>query len=108
MKKLLFVCSQNKLRSLTAEQIFSDNDNLEVRSAGVDSGARIKLSSEDITWADYIFVMEKRHRDRVQEIFGDYLRDKKIYVLDIPDRYRFMDEELVVLLRKKVAQCLLL
>lgn len=36
MKKFLFVCSQNKLRSPTAEQVFSNLPNIEVRSAGID------------------------------------------------------------------------
>jgi predicted protein tyrosine phosphatase len=33
--------------------------------------------------------------------FGRYLKGKRIVCLDIPDRYGFMDPELVVVLEKK-------
>ncbi|MGI2908535.1 hypothetical protein [Tolypothrix sp. VBCCA 56010] len=38
--KLLFVCSQNRLRSPTAEVVFSKHEKLEVDSAGLDSPSR--------------------------------------------------------------------
>ena len=55
--KLLFLCSQNKLRSPTAEAIFSEYEGLEVESAGLNKGAENLLSAEMIEWADIIFVM---------------------------------------------------
>jgi hypothetical protein len=41
MLKVLFVCSQNRLRSVTAERIFRDHPHLEVRSAGTDRNAQV-------------------------------------------------------------------
>ena len=35
MKKLLFICSQNKLRSPTAETVFNEHERLEAFSAGL-------------------------------------------------------------------------
>ncbi len=35
MEKLLFICSQNRLRSPTAEAVFSESEGLEVESAGI-------------------------------------------------------------------------
>jgi predicted protein tyrosine phosphatase len=100
---VLFVCSRNRLRSPTAEQIFSHRTDLEVASAGTASDADTPLSSDLVAWADIIFVMEKVHRTRLQRSFRTSLRSKRIVCLDIPDRYAFMDPALVRLLAAKVA-----
>lgn len=46
MKKLLFICSQNKLRSPTAEAVFSEYEGLETDSAGLDRYAEVPLSTD--------------------------------------------------------------
>ena len=63
MKRVLFICSQNRLRSPTAEQVFSSWPGLEVASAGLNTGAETPVSAELIDWADLVFVMEKSHRN---------------------------------------------
>ena len=95
MKNVLFVCSQNKLRSPTAEQVFAQRPDIEVASAGTNSDAETPLSAELIEWADVIFVMEKAHRTKLQQ---------RVVCLDIPDKYRFMDPELVQLLEARVGR----
>jgi predicted protein tyrosine phosphatase len=102
VKKFLFICSQNKLRSPTAEQIFSVRDDIEVSSAGTNHDAENPLDSEQIAWADVIIVMEKQHRSKVQQRFKSALGSKRIVVLDIPDDYEFMDEALIKLLKSKM------
>jgi len=99
---VLFVCSMNKWRSRTAETIFKDNRSHNFKSAGTENDARIRVSEKLINWADLIFVMEKRHRQRLQEKFHQLLDDKKIVVLDIEDDYQYMDEELIESLRTSV------
>ncbi|WP_374551815.1 arsenate reductase/protein-tyrosine-phosphatase family protein [Sphingobium yanoikuyae] len=42
----LFVCSQNKLRSPTAEQIFADHPGIETLSAGTNHDAETPLDDE--------------------------------------------------------------
>ena len=37
--RLLFICSQNKWRSLTAERLFDNHPHHEARSAGTEPGA---------------------------------------------------------------------
>lgn len=64
VRTVLFVCSQNKLRSPTAEQVFSRREDLEVASAGTNHDAETPLTVELVSWADLIFVMEKAHHDR--------------------------------------------
>ncbi len=102
--KLLFLCSRNKWRSYTAEKIFHGINGHEVRSAGTENNARIKVTGGHIGWADMIFVMEEKHRRRIKEKYGDYLKNKKVYNLDISDDYTFMDEELIELLRSRVSE----
>lgn len=98
------MCSQNKLRSPTAEQVFASWPDIEVSSAGTNNDAENPLSAEEIGWADIIFVMEKIHRSKVQAKFRSALKGKRLICLDIPDNYAFMDPALVQLLKTKVPQ----
>jgi predicted protein tyrosine phosphatase len=100
--RILFVCSRNRWRSPTAEEIWSNHPALSVRSAGVSRSARRRLSVADLRWADLILVMEEKHKSRIRAQYRDEVRYKTMHVLDIPDDYRFMDQELVDLLKRKV------
>jgi predicted protein tyrosine phosphatase len=102
MKKLLFICSRNRLRSPTAEVVFSAYKGLEVESAGLAPDAEISLGSEAVQWADIIFVMERSHRSKLSKRFQPWLKGKRVICLDIPDQYEYMDPDLVVLLEEKV------
>ena len=79
MKRILFVCSQNKLRSPTAEQLFSKRTDIEVDSAGTNVDAEQPLSTELVQWADLIVVMEKAHRNKVQRKFKASMGNKRWY-----------------------------
>jgi predicted protein tyrosine phosphatase len=102
MKRLLFICGANKLRSPTAEHIFSTWPDVETDSAGLNAISEQQLSSEQVEWADIIFVMEKTQRSKVSTRFRKYLKGKHIVCLDILDKYAFMDAELVRLLETRV------
>jgi predicted protein tyrosine phosphatase len=106
MKNILFVCSQNKLRSPTAEQVFSDWPGVETASAGTNNDAENPLSSELVEWADVIFVMERAHRTKLQTRYRAAMKNAKLICLDIPDDYQFMEPALVELLKAKVARYL--
>lgn len=106
MQKILFICSQNKLRSPTAEQVFSEMPGLDVLSAGTNNDAVTPLSSELVEWADKIFVMENMHREKLQKRFRNSLKGRKIICLGIPDDFSYMDPKLVAILKKKVPQFL--
>jgi predicted protein tyrosine phosphatase len=66
---ILFVCSRNKWRSRTAEEIYKTSQVHNVKSAGTEPSARIKVSAKLLAWADIIFVMEKRHKQRLVDNF---------------------------------------
>jgi predicted protein tyrosine phosphatase len=101
--KILFVCSRNRQRSLTAETVFDGVDGHEVRSVGTEPGARIRVTAGHIGWADLVFVMEKKHLRRLEAKFGDALRGKRLVTLHIPDEYDYMDEQLVDRLAAAIA-----
>lgn len=102
MKHVLFICSQNRLRSPTAEQVFSDRPGLEVASAGLNPEAGTPVCAELLEWSDVIFVMEKTHRNKLTKKFREHLKGKRIICLDIPDEFEYMDPALVRLLEAKV------
>lgn len=102
MKHLLFVCSQNRLRSPTAEVVFSRYEGIEAISAGTNNDAETPVTGDLIDWADIVFVMERAHRNRVTRKFKALLKDKRVIVLGIPDDYAFMDPALVRLLEARV------
>ena len=100
--KLLFVCSQNKFRSLTAEKLFEGFPAYQVRSAGTQPNARIVITEGHIGWADLIFVMEKSHLNRMRRKFPEALQGKRVITLGIPDEFGFMQPELLDELRGKL------
>ncbi len=101
--KILFVCSRNKWRSRTAETIFKNNGLHQIKSAGTEKSARIRITQNMINWADTIFVMESKHKKRMVENFELNLQEKDVEVLDIPDEYQYMDEDLVEILKIKLS-----
>lgn len=103
---VLFICSRNQWRSPTAEQIWRKHPALSTRSGGTSPNARHPVSVADIAWAHVIFVMEEKHKSRLLAEFRRMLENKPIHVLDIPDEYKFMDSELVDLLRQSVGAAL--
>src|SRR6266567_2162747 len=96
--KLLFICSQNRWRSLTAETLVQEIDGFTARSAGTERGARVRVTEGHLRWADLIFVMEKRHAERLQSKFPQAVQGKQIVCLHIPDNYGYMAPQLVELL----------
>jgi predicted protein tyrosine phosphatase len=94
-QKLLFICSQNRLRSLTAEAMYQGFPGYAVRSAGTEPSARIWVNQGHIGWADWIFVMEKKLGRILREKFGEAMDGKKIICLQIEDIYRYMDPALI-------------
>ena len=99
----LFICSRNQWRSRTAETIFKDNKDHLAKSAGTEPSARVRISAKLINWADIIFVMEKKHKQRLIENFPGEMQNKKVVIPDIADDYSYMDEELIEMIRTSVA-----
>lgn len=106
MTNLLFICSRNQWRSPTAETLWRRHPDYQARSAGTSPRARRTVSIKDIDWADVIFLMEDKHRDRLRAQFPRPLAYKPLHILNIEDNYRYMDPELVAELEALVTPIL--
>ena len=106
MKNVLFVCSQNRLRSPTAEQVFATRLDIDVASAGLNSTCGNPVTPELLEWADIVFVMERTHRVKLSNRFSSSLNTARVICLDIPDNYKFMDPTLVRILETRVPRFL--
>lgn len=104
-RRILFVCTANQHRSRTAEDLYNSDPRFEVRSAGTDASEEYpderRLTEEDVSWADIIFVMERYHLRFIEERFPAGAR--KVVLLNIPDVYYRGDPRLVELLRERLA-----
>jgi predicted protein tyrosine phosphatase len=99
---VLFLCTSNRLRSPTAEAVFSGRPGLQVASAGLHPDCVRPVTAALLDWADMVFVMEHHHRKTLKQRFRDQLGTKSVVVLGIPDEYERMQPELVEILERKV------
>ena len=99
--RVLFVCALNQWRSPTVEALYRDDPRIEVRSAGIRTGARRRVTAAELEWADLVLVMEREHKRWIQDQFCDRPLPR-LEVLDIPDEYGRMDVELQELLRAAI------
>jgi predicted protein tyrosine phosphatase len=105
LSNLLFICSKNQWRSPTAEGLFKNHHTHSARSAGTSDKSRIKINQKLVDWADVIFVMERRHKDLLNQRFSS-IHYKRIVVLEIEDKYQFNDPELIEVLKTTLADYL--
>jgi predicted protein tyrosine phosphatase len=98
----LFICSQNRLRSPTAEQVFATWPGIATASAGLNHDAENPVTPELLQWADIVFVMERAHRNKLSAKFKQHLKNARVVCLEIPDDFEFMSPELVQLLKARV------
>jgi predicted protein tyrosine phosphatase len=100
--KLLFLCGRNKRRSPTAERIYKTDRRLKVRAAGLGETSPRQVTASDVRWADLILPMERKHAIRLKLMFPEFDPFPPMEILDISDNYKFMDRELVEILREAV------
>ena len=103
--KLLFICTGNRDRSPTAEDLFRNSKKYEARSAGISAFAVQRITQELIDWADKIFVMselEDRHLTYLETHFN--LKGKAVIDVEIPDRYERGSQELINLLSARISR----
>ena len=103
VKRLLFVCGQNRHRSLTAERMYEGFAGYEVVSVGTVPAARVRVTQEHIEWADLIFVMELEQAQKLRRKFKAELEGKRVICLNIPDTYGYMNLGLIKELKKKLS-----
>lgn len=95
---VLFVCTLNQARSVTAAKLCRGRRGLAVRSAGTSERAAHRVDAADLLWADRVVVFEDVHGRWLRDTFAGDL--PPITVLGIPDDYRADDPALVAELRE--------
>lgn len=100
--RILFVCARNQWRSPTAEAIYRRDGRVKVRSAGVASSARRTVKPNDLEWADWVVAMDDDHARRLKPMLRTLRRAPTLHTLGIPDDYRYMDPELIDMIRRSV------
>lgn len=103
---VLFICNQNKFRSPTAQKFFSTYPNVCTDSAGLYDTAKKVLKSDQLHWADIVFVMDRTQLNRLRKKFKEHLGTVRVINIEIADEYEFMDEELIRLLEMRVSKYL--
>jgi predicted protein tyrosine phosphatase len=109
--KLLFVCTSNQIRSVTAEKIYKYYHRYEVLSCVIDKNAMVRLDEILLLWPNIIFCFEEIQKEYIvlknslSEIKRLSLEDS-VYNLDIPDIYDPYQIELVKLIKEKVDKIL--
>ena len=91
---ILFVCSQGKIRSRTAE-VLCLMGGIEARSCGTDESAIVHVSDGLIREAEVIVCMEHHHATALQEMNFMHLDLAKVIELGIQDIYEPFDPSLV-------------
>lgn len=93
-KKVLFVCSMGILRSATAARIYAHKYN--TRCAGSWGDALIPLTPILLAWAnEIVFVNVENYHNAVSEFGEEVFKETPTKVLDIPDKYPHMHQELI-------------
>lgn len=100
--RVLFVCTQNKVRSLTAEHLYSVRPDLEVRSCGSAAFAKNQLTEEVMKWADMVFIFDELQAAAIENKFGKEAFGKEIINLGLSDVYQYKSENLVLKLTAKI------
>jgi len=99
---VLFVCRQNKVRSLTAEHLYRVRPDLEVRSAGTVNFAKTQLDQELLNWADAVFVFDESQLEAMERRFGTRNFGKPVVCLGLPDTFDYKSQQLVLKLTAKL------
>ena len=99
---MLFVCRQNKVRSLTAEHLYRVRPDMEVRSAGTVNFAKTQLDEELMTWADAVFVFDETQLEAMEKRFGTKDFGKPVVCLGLPDTFDYKSQQLVLKLTAKL------
>jgi predicted protein tyrosine phosphatase len=100
--RVLFVCTQNKVRSLTAEHLYRVRADLDVRSCGTAEFAKNQLTEEVMKWADVVFIFDELQAEVIEKRFGKDALGKEVINLGLEDVYQYKSESLVLKLTAKI------
>ena len=80
-----FICRLNRHRSATAERIFCKRKDLDVRSAGTEEDALVRVNARMLDWAEVIFAMDPLQIEALRRMFPAHPALERVICLDIED-----------------------
>ena len=101
-KRVLFVCTHNEVRSLTAEHVYRGRQDLEIRSAGLASHAKNPVTKDAVNWADLVVVFEPQHADKIKKQFPEERSRTDLVCLKLADKFEYKSPKLVFKLVSKL------
>lgn len=101
-RRVLFVCTQNKVRSLTAEHLYRVRPDLEVKSCGTATFAKNQLTKELLQWAEAVFTFDDTQMEAIEGRFAKEVVDRPVICLGLPDVFTYKSDALVVKLTAKL------
>ncbi len=102
---ILFVCTMNVARSVTAERLYRNTAGMRVRSAGVSPRARRLVSAADVEWAEKIVTFEPGHLVELKRRFGEEIAARVLDV-DIDDAFAAGSPDLEAAVRDSLVDVL--
>ena|SRR5215210_9238135 len=103
VRRVLFVCLLNRVRSATAERLYCKRTDLDVRSAGTSEDAMVRVNERMLDWADVVFAMDDGQRLALEQMFPGHRALAQVVCLGIPDEFTFLQPELVKLLEQRMS-----
>jgi predicted protein tyrosine phosphatase len=101
-KRVLTVCSANMLRSPTIAHVLSAEPyNCNTRSAGTEGYALIPVTEDLLVWADEVVCADTEHALWVRNKMMEWMLDKPIVDLQIPDNYEYRNPELIEMIKER-------
>lgn len=101
-KKVLTVCSANMLRSPTMAHVLSaDPYNFNTRSAGTAEYALIPVTKDLLMWCDEVVCADTEHALWIRNKMTEWMIDKPIIDLQIPDNYEYRNSKLIELIKER-------
>ena len=101
-KRVLFVCTQNKVRSLTAEHLYRGRPDLDVKSCGTATFAKNQLTAELMNWAEVVFYFDDSQIEVIEKCFSKEAQEKPVICLGLADVFTYKSDALVVKLVTKL------
>ena len=104
-KRVLTVCSANMLRSPTMAHVLSAEPyNFNTRSAGTAGFALIPVTEDLLVWCDEVVCADTEHALYIRDKMMEWMLDKPVINLNIPDIYEYRNPELIELIKERYEQ----
>ena len=107
-KRVLFVCLMGRDRSRQFAEMAAATGEVETDYGGTDPSADRPLTHEMLMWADVVYCAEVYHREKIRskKPWKGVKKDGELFVLGVPDDYKYGTSELEAVVLQKLPRVL--